>query len=388
MVKFDRDEKKFIAGMGIILAVRTLGFSLIVPVFSLFSTGIAGSTEVLAGLAVGVFGFTQTIFQVPMGKLSDVWGRKQATILGLTVYCAGTVLCGLSQNIYHLIAARFLAGAGAVSGVTMAWLTDGIDPGERNSALAVVGVLIGASVITAFAASPIVAGSVGIPFLFFASAALIFVLIAYIALFLKNRAVLDAVDEDLTARGFGPALRNRDLLRLNVFGLISNLCLVCVFFIMPILIAREMPVLGMWKIFVAVAVVGTAAMFYFSRRADQRGTVRISGFAAGLSVAGALVPLFASGIVPLLISFILFYSGYCVLQPVIPAAVSRYPDAGVRGAALGLLNSFQFTGSGLGGLLGGFMLRYDYRALFALLAVFMLAGLFTVRGFREFNGID
>ena len=144
---------------------------------------------------------------------------------------------------------------------------------------------------------------------------------------------------------------------------------------MPILITREMPVAGMWKIFVTVALAGTASMFYFSRKADKRGTVKIASLGILLGVSGAIIPVFFNGMLPLCVSFLVFYSGYCILQPIIPAAVSRYPDAGVRGTALGLLNSFQFTGSGLGGLLGGLMLRYDHRALFAILALFMMAGL-------------
>jgi MFS family permease len=388
MASFSPAEKRFIGGMGLILSMRTLGFSLIVPVFSLYSTAIPGATEMLAGLAVGIFGFTQTVFQVPMGRLSDVWGRKQTAILGLAVYCAGTVLCGLSQNIYHLVAARFLAGAGAVSGVTMAWLTDGIGADKRNHALSIVGVSIGLSVILGFMISPLVAGHIGIPFLFFMSAALILGLVVYIAVFLENSTVLEAVEEDLTGRWVLSLLKNTDLLRLNLVGFIGNLCLVCVFFIMPILITREMPVAGMWKIFVTVALAGTASMFYFSRKADKKGTVKIASLGILLGVAGAIIPVFFDGMVPLCVSFLVFYSGYCVLQPVIPAAVSRYPDAGVRGMALGLLNSFQFTGSGLGGLLGGFMLRYDHRALFGILALFMLAGMIAVLGFREFNRKD
>jgi MFS family permease len=308
MASFSSTEKRFIGGMGLILAMRTLGFSLIIPVFSLYSTGIPGATEMLAGLAVGIFGFTQTVFQVPMGRLSDVWGRKQATILGLAVYCAGTVLCGLSQNIYHLVAARFLAGAGAVSGVTMAWLTDGIGAEKRNTALSIVGVSIGLSVILGFMASPLVAGHMGIQYLFFMSGALILGLVIYIAVFLENSTVLEVVEEDLTGTGIIPLVKSPDLLRLNLVGFISNLCLVCVFFIMPILITREMPVAGMWKIFIAVALAGTASMFYFSRKADKKGTVKITSLGILLGIIGVMIPVFFSGMFPLCISFLLLHT--------------------------------------------------------------------------------
>ncbi len=384
-VEFDSGEKRFIGGVGFILAARTLGFSLIVPVFSIFSTGIPGSTEILAGVAVGIYGFTQTVFQIPMGKLSDTWGRKQATILGLAIFCVGTVICGYSQNIWHLILGRTIAGAGAVSGVTMAWLTDGINPGKRNSALAIVGVSIGASVIVAFSLSPFIAGTMGLPFLFYISAALIFALIVYITLFLNNTPIIEPGFDGTGGRGMITALKNSDLLRLNILGLSSNLCLVSIFFIMPILIVREMPLVGMWSVYVMVALAGTASMFYFSRKADHQGTVKITSLGLCLSIAGAVIPLFLNGLGALVASFILFYAGYCVLQPVLPAAVSRYPDGSMKGAALGLFNSYQFTGSGLGGLLGGFMLQFDHRYLFGMLAIIMAASLAAALGFREYG---
>jgi len=292
----------------------------------------------------------------------------------------------LSNDVRTLIAGRFIAGAGAVSGVTMAWLADGIDPGKRNTALSLVGVSIGLSVITGFMVSPLAAGYIGIPFLFYANAVLILGLVVYIALFLENQTVLDAVEDELTGKGIVPVLKNRDLVRLNIAGLIANLCMVCVFFIMPILITREMPVAGMWKIFVTVALAGTASMFYFSRKADRRGTVKVAALGMVMGIAGVMTPVFFSGLGALLVSFALFYSGFCVLQPVIPAAVSRYPEKGTRGVAMGLLNSFQFTGSGIGGLVGGIMLRYDHRMLFVLLSVLMVGGLVLLLGFREFNG--
>jgi len=166
-IKFNSEEKKLIGGISLLLSIRMLGTSLIIPVFSIFATEIPESSVTLAGMAVGIFGISQMVFQVPMGRLSDRWGRKEATLLGLFVYLVGTIISGFSTNIYILIISRVIAGAGAVSGVTMAWLTDGITSDRRNSALSYVGMSIGMSVIIGFTISPIVAGNAGVPMLFF-----------------------------------------------------------------------------------------------------------------------------------------------------------------------------------------------------------------------------
>ncbi|HMB20077.1 MAG TPA: MFS transporter, partial [Spirochaetota bacterium] len=175
IISFDPDEKKLIGGISLVLATRMLGVSLIIPMFSIFATSIPGSSKTLAGVAVGIFGIAQTIMQVPMGRLSDRWGRKQTTILGLWIYLAGTVLSGMATSIYYLIGARIFAGAGAVSGVTMAWLTDGINPGRRNTALSYVGMSIGLSVIVGFTLSSLIAELISIPALFYICGGFIFI---------------------------------------------------------------------------------------------------------------------------------------------------------------------------------------------------------------------
>jgi len=384
-ISFTKQEKKFIAGIGIILAIRTLGFSLITPVFSIYSTEIPGSTATLAGIAVGVFGITQTILQVPFGRLSDTWGRKETTVLGFFIFLTGTLLGGLAGNIYILIISRFIAGAGAVSAVTMAWLTDGIDPGKRNSALSYVGIAIGTAVILGFSCSPLIAGRFGIPFLFYSSSLLIFLLLLYILFGLKNHRPPSPQSVKPEMRGFRELLRHRDLVRLNFLGFIGHFCLTSIFFIMPILIKREMDISEMWKIYVPVAMVGTTAMYYFSRKADIKGTLRITLVALFLALAGVLIPVFKTGIIWYLTSFMLFYSGFCILSPVLPAAVSRHPDSHLKGSILGLFNSSQFIGSGAGGIFSGFMFTLPHQYLFGILGILLLLCCFFIIGYKNFD---
>jgi MFS family permease len=161
MIVLDKTEKKLIAGLNMLLGIRMLGVSMIIPVFSIYAIGINGANKELVGYAIGIFSVFQTIFQVPFGRLSDRCGRKNATILGLLIYLIGTILSGLSSNIYMLIISRIIAGSGAVSGVIMAWLADGIDSEKRNYALSFVGTSMGLSVLFGYALSPIIFNSLG-----------------------------------------------------------------------------------------------------------------------------------------------------------------------------------------------------------------------------------
>lgn len=382
---FTGSEKKLIAGISLVLGMRMMGVSFIIPVFSIYATSIPGTTATLAGIAVGIFGLTQTLFQIPLGGLSDRWGRKKTTLLGLSLYLIGSLLCGASENVYHLIAGRFIAGAGAVTGVTMAWLTDGIDISRRNTALSYVGMAMGTSVILGFTMSPLIAGRSGIPVLFYLCAGMIFFSVVYIAVSMKSRDVKHERSIRMEKGQIIRILKNRDLLRLNLTGFVVNLSLNGVFFMMPLLIHREMAIPDMWKIYVPMALIGTSCMYFITQKADVHGAVSISRIAFVLLLAGLAIPILLDQLSGYILSFIFFYSGFCILQPILPAAVSRHPNLHLKGIILSTFNSCQFIGSGVGGLLGGVMLAFDHRYLFIILLFAMLIGFLSMRGFTEYE---
>lgn len=381
---FTNNEKKLIGGISLLMIIRMLGISLIVPVFSLFATSIEGSTQRLAGIAVGIYGFSQTLFLLPMGRLSDRRGRKETTLLGLGAYFLGTMLSGMSTNIYFLIVSRFIAGAGAVSGVTMAWLTDGIDTTRRNSALSIVGICIGSAVIAGFALSPLIAGRWGTHWLFYSCGFITLAAIVYTLFFLSNKS------ENGTSNGNNlkwadilRAIRNKDVIRINLGGLISSCLMTATFFIMPILLTGHMEVVKMWKFYVPMALVGTALQYYFGKRADRIGTrrVAITGFA--FEALGMAIPVVSTQLPALVASLICFYAGYCILSPVLLAAISRHPDSDNKGSIMSVFNASQFIGSALGGIISGFLLK-EPEHLFILLFAFVCLAFYSIGRFRNY----
>ncbi|HPO45817.1 MAG TPA: MFS transporter [Spirochaetota bacterium] len=382
---FNTNERRLITGISLVMGIRMLGISMIIPVFSIFATELPGSTGALAGLAVGIFGIIQILLQVPIGKLSDRWGRKQVTLAGLIVYFIGSVLSGLSQNIHHLIAARVLSGAGAIQGVTMAWLTDGISLQRRNTALSYVGLSMGLAVIFGFTLSPIIAAKINIPVLFFLCAALVLVTIVYTAIFMDNQSIIEEELPDIKTERIWEVMKNADLNRLNVIGFVGNLNINAVFFVMPLLFKKELGMEAMWKIFIPVSIIGTALMFVFARQADRRGSALITAVGLAFEFSGILLAIFAGGLAAYIVSFFLFYAGHCILSPVLPAAASRYPNAQLKGTVLSIFNSSQFLGSGIGGLLSGLILELDYRHVFVAAAIFTLAAFVAIAGYRDFR---
>lgn len=382
---FRKSEKKLIGGISLVLAMRMLGINLIIPILSIYSSEIDGGSVKLAGIAFGVFGIMQAIFQIPMGWLSDRWGRKQTTLLGLAIYTVGTVISGLALDIYHLIFGRMIAGAGAVWGVTMAWLADGIDAEKRNSALSYVGISIGISVILAFMLSPIIGGKIGYSFLFYICAGLIFLSILYITFNMDNRKSGEERINTLNKEVIMQIFRSRDLKRLIFSGIVMNTSLSIFFFTMPILINRHMPVENMWIIFAPMALIGTAFMYFLSRKADTRGTVPIALIGFSFMLFGTIFTAIMNNLYSFIISFILYYSGFCILSPVMPAAVSKFPNTQIRGTVMSIFKSFTFLGSSIGGFASGILIEPDHRYLFGILLVLLLGAIIAISGYNDFS---
>ncbi|MDY6968619.1 MAG: MFS transporter [Spirochaetota bacterium] len=373
-----RNEKKLISKISFVASMRTLGTSLIIPFIAIYAKELPDSTAYLSGIAFGVFGISQAVLQLPMGRLSDKWGRKETILLALSIYFIGTLLCGLSTNIYHLIFARFLSGVGAFTGVSMAWLTDGTDSERRNSALSYVGLSIGSAVIIGFPLSPILAYEYGIPTLFYISSALIFISIIFIILFMNNQDTEDRCDILIKKESLYAILRDYNIVKLNIIAFLSNLANSSIWFTMPLLIKEKMTITEMWKLYLPISVIGTSLMFYFNQKADKSGTIRTSLIAITFTLAGIIIPIVFINLISYIISFILLYSGNRILSPVITAAVSRYPNNCHKGSLMGILNSFQFMGFFIGGLLGGFMYKFGHQYLFSILFVLFLFCLYSI----------
>ncbi len=387
--EFNREEKKIIGGMSLLMFIRMLGISLVIPVFSLFAIEIEGSTEALAGLAVGIFGLSQTLFLVPMGRLSDRWGRKQALVLGLIFYFFGTVFSGMSRNIFQLIISRFIAGAGAVLGIAMAWITDGIEVNKRNRALSFVGISFGLATIAGFSLSAPIAGYFGYRIIFYSCAALIGVAILYTGVFLKNTELTErpGFEEEIHIDRISikTILTNPDLVRLNIVGLLSHVTLISTFFIMPILLNERIGTIAMAKILIPMSVVGTICMFIFAKAADKYGTVKVVYLGIAMEFSGLILAFFSQSVGFLFTSFMLIYVGHCILSPILPAAVSRFPNNTLKGTIMSIFNASQFLGSALGGQFSGIMKQFPPAYLFGSLMVFIIVAFFSASGFSDYT---
>jgi len=197
-----RVELRAASSLASVYALRMLGLFMILPVFSLHADEYSGATPVLIGLAIGIYGLTQGLFQLPFGFLSDRIGRKAVIVGGLMIFAAGSIVAAEADSIAMVIAGRALQGLGAIAAAVMALAADLTREEVRLRIMAIIGMSIGASFMLSMIIGPIIAAEFGLRLLFWLTVGL--AILATGAEPRRPRAPWPAPDSDRHGTG-GPA---------------------------------------------------------------------------------------------------------------------------------------------------------------------------------------
>ncbi len=373
-----KTEKRAAASLALVYALRMLGLFMILPVFSLHAGDYAGATPLLTGLAIGVYGLTQGLFQLPFGFLSDRFGRKRVIVAGLVIFCLGSIVAAEAESIHGVIAGRALQGLGAIAAAVMALAADLTREEVRLRIMAIIGMSIGASFMLSMILGPVIAAAYGLRALFWLTAGLAVLGVAVIV-FVTPRPAARGFHRDaqLSRRDVGRILGDVELLKLDFGVFMLHLVLSATFVVFPLLLLERLGVAEAlhWRTYLpvfALSVVPLIPMILIAEkwrrpRAMFVGAIALlilaeAGLAWGTSYAAAFAALVA------------FFAAFNFLEAILPTSVSRIAPADMKGTAMGLFSSAQFLGAFAGGLVGGALLaRGDYADTFAALALILCA---------------
>ena len=352
-------ERRAVAALSGIFSFRMLGLFMLLPVFSVHAHEYAGHTPLLVGVAIGIYGLTQGIFQVPLGVLSDRFGRRPVIAAGLLVFALGSVVAALSDDIWGVVAGRALQGMGAVAAAVMALASDLTGETHRTRVMAIIGGSIGVAFALALVLGPVIAEAAGISGLFWVTAALAAVAIVLLYVGVPAPPRMTAAGGAALA-GLTTAVRDGQMVRLHAGIFILHAVMVATFVALPIALRDRagVDVADHWKVYVGVllaSVVFTVPLIVFADRASRSRTVMLLGIVllgAGLAgLAGA-----SAGSVVLMACLVVYFTGFNTLEASLPAMVSRVAPMRARGAALGVYSTLQYLGAFAGGVLGGWLL--------------------------------
>jgi MFS family permease len=369
-----RNEVRSAASMAGIYALRMLGLFMILPVFALYAEDLHGATPALAGLAIGIYGMTQALLQIPFGLVSDRIGRKPVIIFGLLVFAAGSVVAAGADTIYMVLVGRALQGAGAIAAAVMALTADLIREEHRVKAMAMIGMSIGASFALAMVLGPILNTWIGVPGIFWLTAVLAIGGIAVIVLIVPTPTISRVHrDAEAVPGQFGSVLRDAQLLRLDAGIFSLHLILTASFVVLPLALRDNAGLAAdrHWQLYLPVLVLSLPMAVPFILQAEKHRRMKQMFVGAILVIALAELglSLFHASVLSIALLLFVFYSAFNLLEAILPSLIAKVAPPDRKGTAMGVYSSSQFFGAFIGGAAGGWLHGH-----FGLGSVFLFCG--------------
>lgn len=377
MTASERHASMSLAG---VFALRMFGLFIVLPVFALEAQKLPGGDDAaLVGLAMGIYGLTQGLLQIPFGMASDYWGRKRVIIAGLFVFGAGSFLAAAATSLEWLIAGRSLQGAGAISAAVTALLADLTRDEVRTKAMAAVGASIGLMFALSLVAAPWLAAHIGLQGLFALTGVLTFGAAGVVHWVTPAEPALPVGQTPGGAplAPFKQALLDVGLLRLDFGTFVLHAVQLAMWVAVPaMLVTAGLPKASHWQIYlpaVLLSFVAMGALFPLERA----GYLRAAFLAAIALIALTQLGLWwalnsGGGVWTLGMWLFVFFCGFNVLEASQPSLASRLAPPQARGAALGVYNTVQSLGFFVGGALGGWLVQHHgFRTLFMACAAVM-----------------
>lgn len=351
-------EKRATFGLAAIYGLRMLGLFLILPVFALYAEGLPGNPgHTLIGVALGAYGLTQALLQIPFGWASDRLGRKPVIYLGLLIFAAGSFLAATSSNIHLIILGRALQGAGAISAAVIAMAADLTHDTNRAKAMAFIGASIGVTFALSLIAGPALNVVIGVPGIFALTGVLALAAIAVVRFVIPDPK-LSAFHGDAEAEPakFLPVLRDRELIRLNYGSFALHATLMALFVVVPSLLRDAgLDANEHWQMYLPIVVLSFAcmmpAMLYADRRGRTKGVFAIAILV--LLVSELLLAANYGTLLGLSAAMLVFFTAFNLLEALLPSLVTRISPPSAKGTAVGVYSSVQFLGAFVGAAVGG-----------------------------------
>jgi MFS family permease len=356
-------ERRASIGLASIYGLRMLGLFIILPIFALYAQHLpGGDSHLLIGIALGAYGLTQAILQIPAGWLSDRYGRKPVIYAGLILFAIGSFIAASADNIYWVIIGRVIQGAGAINAAVMALTADLTREDHRTKAMAMIGMTIGITFSMSLILSPLLYQHLGVPGIFALTGVLAVLAVLIVAFVIPNPVITRFhTDTEASGKRLGEVLRNKDLLRLD-FGIFSlHAILMSVFMQVPFLLKNNgLNAEQHWHVYLPVMLIAFVLMIPAIIVAEKKNKIKqvMMGAIALAALGQFSLLLFHGSTLSIAAALLLFFAAFNVLEATLPSLISKTAPLAAKGTAMGVYSSVQFLGAFFGAAMGGLLMQH------------------------------
>jgi MFS family permease len=353
-------ERRAVFSLAGIYALRMMGLFMILPVFALYAETLEGYTPALIGIAIGIYGLTQAVLQIPFGMASDRFGRKPIIILGLLIFTIGSMVAATADTMSGVIIGRALQGAGAIAAAVMALVADLTREEQRLGAMAIIGMSIGAAFSVSLVAGPLLNSWIGVDGIFWLTAVLALMAIGVLHFIVPNplRSCLHR-DAQTVPSQLKSVLCDRQLLRLDFGILVLHMLLTATFVVLPLALRDHAGLSAEhhWYVYLPVMVFSMLLMVPFVIIAEKKRRMKtVFGAAVLLLVIAELSFMLGHhSMTGIIFGLFVFFTAFNVLEATLPSLIAKVVSPDNKGTAMGVYSSSQFIGAFFGGILGGWL---------------------------------
>ena len=358
-------ERLFALKVSLIMSVRMLGLFMLFPVMSVYAGDYDRSTPFLIGMAIGIYGLTQALLQIPFGYLSDRFGRKPILIIGLLIFLLGSIVAANTSNIIFVVIGRALQGGGAISAVLMAFLADSISEDNRAKANAFVGFQIGVAFMLSLIIGPLITSRIGLSGLFWVIG--LFSIIAMLIVFSLEHS--RPINYYRLSFGALKETLSRELITLDFSVFSLHLILASGFIVMPLLIMENQIVsmIDNWQLYlpaVLLSFIGMIPLIIISEKFKKTKYILLLSIFL-LIISQIIFYISNLNFSVFLITLTIFFVAFNTVEAILPSLLSKTASASKRGLAMGIFSTSQFLGTFIGGAIGGLIYDiYDLNSVF------------------------